>query len=130
MADEQRTPGTHKTTQNARITNNARVTLAKGKLSKTVEDLTVQQQGFPEGTVELLEEKSLQKPSADATALTLANFGLADDNEWTTVPCKGKSDMEMEEASHQGEQQRDGTPERKETSNAATRSTTTLERRK
>eukprot|EP00957_Ditylum_brightwellii_P171143 13028171-Ditylum_brightwellii.AAC.1 len=67
MADEQRTPGTHKMTQNARVTNNARVTLAKGKLSKTVEDLAVQQQGFPEGAVELLEEKSLQKPPADAT---------------------------------------------------------------
>eukprot|EP00957_Ditylum_brightwellii_P158587 12071406-Ditylum_brightwellii.AAC.1 len=81
MADKQQTPGTHKTTQNTRITNNARGTLAKEKLSKTVEDLGVQQQGFPKGAVELLEEKSLQKPPADATALTLANFGMADDNE-------------------------------------------------
>eukprot|EP00957_Ditylum_brightwellii_P093499 7120328-Ditylum_brightwellii.AAC.1 len=120
MADKQQTPSTHKTTQNVRITNNARVTLVKGKLSKTVEDLAVQQQGFPEGAVELLEEKSLQKPPADATSLTLANFGMTDDNKWTMVTCKGKSDMEMEEASRQGEQQRDRTPKRKETSNAAT----------
>eukprot|EP00957_Ditylum_brightwellii_P104576 7968702-Ditylum_brightwellii.AAC.1 len=81
MADEQRTTGTHKTMQNSRITSNARGTLAKEKLPKTVEDLAVQQQGFPKGTVELLEEKPLQKPPADATVLTLANFGMADDNE-------------------------------------------------
>eukprot|EP00957_Ditylum_brightwellii_P026122 1975052-Ditylum_brightwellii.AAC.2 len=37
--------------------------------------------------------------------------------------------MEMEEV-NQGEQQRSGTPKRKETSNTATMSTTTLERRK
>eukprot|EP00957_Ditylum_brightwellii_P185059 14093028-Ditylum_brightwellii.AAC.1 len=43
---------------------------------------------------------------------------------------KGKSDMEMEEVIHQREQQRGGTPKRKEMSNAATISTTTLERRK
>eukprot|EP00957_Ditylum_brightwellii_P198240 15105430-Ditylum_brightwellii.AAC.1 len=67
MADEQQTTGTHKTTQNARITSNARGTPAIEKLSKTVEDLVVEQQGFPEGVVELLEEKSLQKPPADAT---------------------------------------------------------------
>eukprot|EP00957_Ditylum_brightwellii_P120951 9224880-Ditylum_brightwellii.AAC.1 len=115
MADEQQTTGTHKTTQNARIMNNARGTLAKEKLSKTVEDLAVQHQGFPKGAVELSEEKSLQKPPADATALSLANFGMADDNEWMTMTCKGKSDMEMEKVIHQGEQQRGGTPKRKET---------------
>eukprot|EP00957_Ditylum_brightwellii_P116831 8911569-Ditylum_brightwellii.AAC.1 len=38
--------------------------------------------------------------------------------------------MEMEEVIHQGEKQKGGTPKRKETSNAATMSTTTLERRK
>eukprot|EP00957_Ditylum_brightwellii_P157817 12012177-Ditylum_brightwellii.AAC.1 len=62
-----------------------------------MEDLAVQQQGFHKGTVELSEEKSLQKPPADATKLTLANFGMADDNEWMTMTCKDKSDMEMEE---------------------------------
>eukprot|EP00957_Ditylum_brightwellii_P046558 3532809-Ditylum_brightwellii.AAC.1 len=67
MADEQQTPGTHKMTQNARITSNARGTLAKEKLSKTVEDLAGQQQGFPKGAIELSEEKSLQKPPADTT---------------------------------------------------------------
>eukprot|EP00957_Ditylum_brightwellii_P007428 562220-Ditylum_brightwellii.AAC.1 len=102
MADEQQTPGTHKMTQNTRITNNARGTLAKEKLTKTVEDLDIQQQGFPEGAVEVSEEKSLQKPPADDTALTLAKFGMVDDNEWMMMTCKGKSDMEMEEASHQG----------------------------
>eukprot|EP00957_Ditylum_brightwellii_P105065 8008012-Ditylum_brightwellii.AAC.1 len=80
MADKQRTPGTHKMTQNARITNNVRGMLAKEKLPKTVEDLAVQQQDFSKGAVELSEEKFLQKPPADATALTLANFGMADDN--------------------------------------------------
>eukprot|EP00957_Ditylum_brightwellii_P026617 2012631-Ditylum_brightwellii.AAC.1 len=67
MADKQRTTGTHKTTQNVRIMSNARGMLAIEKLSNTVEDLAVQQQGFPKGAVELLEEKSLQKPPADAT---------------------------------------------------------------
>eukprot|EP00957_Ditylum_brightwellii_P034225 2595233-Ditylum_brightwellii.AAC.1 len=90
MADEQQMSGTHKTTQNARISSNVRTTLAKEKLSKIVEDLAVQQQGFPKGAVELLEEKSLQKSPADTTALTLANFGMADDNKWTMVTGKGK----------------------------------------
>eukprot|EP00957_Ditylum_brightwellii_P069116 5246987-Ditylum_brightwellii.AAC.1 len=130
MADEQQTTGTHKTTQNARITSNARGTLAKEKLPKTVENLAVQQQGFPEGAVELSEEKSLQKPPADATALTMANFSMADDNKWMTMTRKGKLDTEIEEAINQGEKQRGGTPKRKETSNTATMSTTTLERRK
>eukprot|EP00957_Ditylum_brightwellii_P098530 7505805-Ditylum_brightwellii.AAC.1 len=95
--------------------NNARGMQAKEKLSKTVEDLAVQQQGFPKGTVELLEEKSSQKPPVDATALTLAKFGLTDDNEWMMMTHKGKLDMEMEEVIPQGEQQRGGTPKRKET---------------
>eukprot|EP00957_Ditylum_brightwellii_P170284 12962177-Ditylum_brightwellii.AAC.1 len=55
---------------------------------------------------------------------------MADENEWTTVTCKGKSDMEMEEVIPTGEQQKEGTPKRKEMSNAVTRSTITLERRK
>eukprot|EP00957_Ditylum_brightwellii_P108797 8299349-Ditylum_brightwellii.AAC.1 len=67
MADKQQTTGTHKTMQNARITSNVRGMSTIEKLSKTVEDLAVQQQGFPEGAIELSEEKSLQKPSADAT---------------------------------------------------------------
>eukprot|EP00957_Ditylum_brightwellii_P108222 8256912-Ditylum_brightwellii.AAC.1 len=67
MANKQRTTSTHKTMQNTRITSNARGTLAIEKLSKTVEDLAVQQQSFPKGVVEFLEEKSLQKPPADAT---------------------------------------------------------------
>eukprot|EP00957_Ditylum_brightwellii_P055633 4215570-Ditylum_brightwellii.AAC.1 len=94
MADEQQTTGIHKTTQNARIMSN---------------------QGFPEGAVKLSEEKSLQKSPADATALTLANFGMAHDNEWRTMNCKGKLNTEMEEATDQREQQRGGTPKRKET---------------
>eukprot|EP00957_Ditylum_brightwellii_P028296 2137567-Ditylum_brightwellii.AAC.1 len=93
-------------TQNARITSNARGTPATEKLPKTVEDLAAQQQGFSEGTVELLEKKSLQKPPADNTALTLANYSMADDNEWRTMTHKGKLDTEMEEATNQGEQQR------------------------
>eukprot|EP00957_Ditylum_brightwellii_P083918 6377941-Ditylum_brightwellii.AAC.1 len=104
-------------TQNARITSNARTTLVNEKLPKTVEDLAVQQQGFPEGAVELSEEKSSQKPPTDATALTLANIGMADENEWMAVNHKGKSDMEMEEAIQPGEQQKEGNPKRKETSN-------------
>eukprot|EP00957_Ditylum_brightwellii_P024527 1851793-Ditylum_brightwellii.AAC.1 len=86
-------------------------------MSKTVEDLAVQQQSFPKGTVKLSEEKSLQKPPADATALTLANIGMADENKWTMVTCKGKSDIEMEEAVQPREQQKEGTPKRKEASN-------------
>eukprot|EP00957_Ditylum_brightwellii_P085917 6536358-Ditylum_brightwellii.AAC.1 len=83
MADEQQTSGTHKTTQNVRIMSNARTTLDNEKLSKTVEDLAGHQQGSPEGAVKLLEEKSLQKPPADDTALTLANIDMADENKWT-----------------------------------------------
>eukprot|EP00957_Ditylum_brightwellii_P047677 3622327-Ditylum_brightwellii.AAC.1 len=43
---------------------------------------------------------------------------------------KGKLDKEMEEATNQGEQQRGGTPKRKETSNTATMPMTMLEQRK
>eukprot|EP00957_Ditylum_brightwellii_P036634 2775421-Ditylum_brightwellii.AAC.1 len=106
MAYEKQTTGTHKTMQNARITSNARGTPAIGKLSNTVEDL---------------------QPPADATALTLANYSMADDNEWRMMNCKGKLDTEMEEATNQREQQRGRTPKRKETSNTATMPMTTLE---
>eukprot|EP00957_Ditylum_brightwellii_P013442 1014788-Ditylum_brightwellii.AAC.2 len=68
MADKQQTSGTHKTTQNARITSNASTTQVNEKLSKIVEDLAGHQQGFPEGAVELLEEIFLQKPPVDAMA--------------------------------------------------------------
>eukprot|EP00957_Ditylum_brightwellii_P080512 6123864-Ditylum_brightwellii.AAC.1 len=54
---------------------------------------------------------------------------MADDNEYMTMTRKGKLDTEMEEAINQGEQQIGGTPKRKETSNTATMSTTTLKRR-
>eukprot|EP00957_Ditylum_brightwellii_P105492 8042154-Ditylum_brightwellii.AAC.1 len=59
MADKQRTSGTHKMTQNARITSNTRTTLVNKELSKIVVDLAGHQQGFPEGAVKLLEKKSL-----------------------------------------------------------------------
>eukprot|EP00957_Ditylum_brightwellii_P020261 1529230-Ditylum_brightwellii.AAC.1 len=71
MANDQQTSGEHKMIQNARSISKASTPSVKKTLSKTVEDLAGLQQGFPKGTVKLLEEKSLQKPSTDAKALTL-----------------------------------------------------------
>eukprot|EP00957_Ditylum_brightwellii_P000859 68209-Ditylum_brightwellii.AAC.1 len=55
---------------------------------------------------------------------------MAGENKWMTVTRKGKSAMEIEEATQTGEQQIKGTPKRKETSNVVTRSSMTLEQRK
>eukprot|EP00957_Ditylum_brightwellii_P066839 5072596-Ditylum_brightwellii.AAC.1 len=98
MADKQHTSGEHKSIQKGRSTRKASTPQVRKKLSKTVEDLTGHQQGFLKGAVKLLEEKSLQKPPADAKALTLANNDMAEENEWTTVNNKGKLDMEVDEA--------------------------------
>eukprot|EP00957_Ditylum_brightwellii_P007325 556086-Ditylum_brightwellii.AAC.1 len=98
MADDQQTFSKHKSIQSARSISKASTPNVKKKLSKTVEDLAGHQQGFPKGAVELLEEKSLQKPPADAKALTLANNDTMEGNEWTTVNNKGKLDMEVDKA--------------------------------
>eukprot|EP00957_Ditylum_brightwellii_P110760 8448236-Ditylum_brightwellii.AAC.2 len=98
MADDQQTSSKHKLIQNTRSISKASTPNVKKKLSKTVEDLAGHQQGFPEGTVELSEEKSLQKPPADAKALTLANNNTTEENEWTTVNNKRKLDMEVDKA--------------------------------
>eukprot|EP00957_Ditylum_brightwellii_P110988 8464767-Ditylum_brightwellii.AAC.1 len=55
---------------------------------------------------------------------------MAEEIEWTTVTRKGKSAMEIEETIQTGEQQKKGTPKRKETSNASTGQSMTLEQRK
>eukprot|EP00957_Ditylum_brightwellii_P033869 2566708-Ditylum_brightwellii.AAC.1 len=75
MANKQRASVAHKTSQNVRSIGKARTTSVHKELSKTVEDLARHQQGFPKGTEELSEEKSLQKPPADTTVLTLADGG-------------------------------------------------------
>eukprot|EP00957_Ditylum_brightwellii_P131428 10023846-Ditylum_brightwellii.AAC.1 len=85
MANEQQASVAHKTSQNARSISKARTPSVQKKLSQKVEDLAGQQQGFPEGVVKLSEDKSLQKPPTDATALTLADGGSTEKNEWTTV---------------------------------------------
>eukprot|EP00957_Ditylum_brightwellii_P080961 6158508-Ditylum_brightwellii.AAC.1 len=130
MADKQHTSGAHKLIQNTRTTSKASTPQVRKKMSKTVEDLAGHQQGFPKGTVKLSEEKSLQKPPAKAMALTLANNDMAEENKWTTVNNKGKSDMEVEEAVQLGEERPEGTLKRKETSNGHTRTTPSLEQRK
>eukprot|EP00957_Ditylum_brightwellii_P084509 6426086-Ditylum_brightwellii.AAC.1 len=94
MADDQQTSGKHKSIQNARSISKASTPNVKKKLSKTMEDLAGHQQGLPKGAVKLLGEKSLQKPPADAKALTLANNDTTEENKWTTVNNKGKLDME------------------------------------
>eukprot|EP00957_Ditylum_brightwellii_P055926 4237668-Ditylum_brightwellii.AAC.1 len=104
MADDQQTPGKHKSIQNVRSITKASTPNVKKKLSKTVEDLAGQQQGFPEGTVELLEEKSLQKPPAGAKALTLANDDTTEENKWTTVNNTRKLAMEVDEAYKQSKE--------------------------
>eukprot|EP00957_Ditylum_brightwellii_P058062 4403336-Ditylum_brightwellii.AAC.1 len=55
---------------------------------------------------------------------------MAEENEWTTVNNKGKSDMEVEEVVQLGKEIPEGTPKRKETSNGHTRTTPSLEQRK
>eukprot|EP00957_Ditylum_brightwellii_P053125 4028055-Ditylum_brightwellii.AAC.1 len=81
MANEQQASVAHKTIQNARSIGKARTPSVNKKLSQTVEDLTGHQQGFLKDVVKLSEEKSLQKPSADATALTLADGGSTKKNQ-------------------------------------------------
>ena len=81
MANKPQSSIAHKSRLNTRGIGKARTTSVNKKLSKTVEDLAVQQQCFPGGTVELSEEKSLQKPPADASTLTLANIGMAEEIE-------------------------------------------------
>eukprot|EP00957_Ditylum_brightwellii_P088355 6730366-Ditylum_brightwellii.AAC.1 len=80
MADEQQTSHKHKSIQNARSITKASTPNVKKKMSKTVEDLDGHQQGFPEGAVKLLKEKSLQKRPVDANALTLANNDTTEEN--------------------------------------------------
>eukprot|EP00957_Ditylum_brightwellii_P080478 6121272-Ditylum_brightwellii.AAC.1 len=84
MADEQQVSVAHKTIQNARSIIKARTPSVQKNLSQTVEDLAGHQQGFPKGAVKLSEEKSLQKPPANAKALTLADGGTTEEIEWTT----------------------------------------------
>eukprot|EP00957_Ditylum_brightwellii_P096726 7366801-Ditylum_brightwellii.AAC.1 len=59
MAIKLQSPVAHKSSLNTRSIGKARTTSGHKKLSKTVEDLAVQQQGFPKGAVKLSEEKSL-----------------------------------------------------------------------
>eukprot|EP00957_Ditylum_brightwellii_P200684 15298487-Ditylum_brightwellii.AAC.1 len=104
MADDQQTSGEHKTIQSVKSISKASAPSVKKKMSKTVEDLAGVQQGFPEGTVELLEETSLQKPPADAKALTLADGGTTKEIKWTTVNSTGKSAMEIDKAHKQSKE--------------------------
>eukprot|EP00957_Ditylum_brightwellii_P080573 6128883-Ditylum_brightwellii.AAC.1 len=93
MADEEQMSSKHKSIQIARSISKASTPNVRKKLSKTVEELAGHQQGFPEGVVEFLEEKSSQKPPVEAKALILANNDIVEENEWTMVNSKGKLDM-------------------------------------
>eukprot|EP00957_Ditylum_brightwellii_P008833 670020-Ditylum_brightwellii.AAC.1 len=98
MADEQQTSSKHKLIQNTRSISKASTHSVRKKLSKTVEDLAGVQQGFPKGVVELSEEKSLQKPTADTKALTQANDGTMEENKWTMVNDLGKLAMGIDKS--------------------------------
>eukprot|EP00957_Ditylum_brightwellii_P025777 1949838-Ditylum_brightwellii.AAC.1 len=67
MDGEQRMGELHKTTTKGTKVSDKLGKHTNKKLSKTVEDFAVNQQCFPEGVVELSDEKSLQKPPADTT---------------------------------------------------------------
>eukprot|EP00957_Ditylum_brightwellii_P189980 14463078-Ditylum_brightwellii.AAC.1 len=97
MANELQLAVAHKSRLNTRGIGKAKTTSVNKKLSKTVEDLAVQQQGFPKTTVELSEEKSLQKPHADAAALTQADGGHKETQGWTTVKNTSKNGMDIDD---------------------------------
>eukprot|EP00957_Ditylum_brightwellii_P206298 15347730-Ditylum_brightwellii.AAC.1 len=130
MANDQQTSGKHKMIQNTRSISKASTPSVKKKLSKTVEYLAGLQQGFPKGTVELLEEKSLQKPPANTTALTLADGGTTEEIEWTTVNNTGKLANEIDEAYKQSKEKPASSTKRKEQGNSNIITTPILERRK
>eukprot|EP00957_Ditylum_brightwellii_P003774 286671-Ditylum_brightwellii.AAC.1 len=67
MDVEQRTAESQKTTTKGTKVSDKHDKHTNKKLSKTVEDVAVNQQSFSEGVVELSEEKSLQRPPADTT---------------------------------------------------------------
>eukprot|EP00957_Ditylum_brightwellii_P063641 4830701-Ditylum_brightwellii.AAC.2 len=110
MANEQQASVAHKTSQNARSIGKSRTIRVHKKLFKTVEDLAGQQQGFPECTVKLLEEKSSQKPPADAMSLTLADGGPTAENKWTTVNNTSKTAMEIDDAHQQSKNKQEESP--------------------
>eukprot|EP00957_Ditylum_brightwellii_P116047 8853299-Ditylum_brightwellii.AAC.1 len=130
MANEQQASVTHKTIQNTRSIGKTRTPSVNKKLSQTVEDLAGHQQGFPKGVVELSEEKSSQKPPADATALTLADGGSKDKTKWTTVNNMGKSAMEIDEAHQQSKKKTKSSPKRRDRGNINNINIPTLEHRK
>ena len=104
--------------------------LAKEKLIKIVEDLAVQQQGFPKGAVELLEEKSSQKPPADTTVLTRQHHHDATDNNWTTVKRNRNNAMTLEDKAENQTNPNESTPKRKGNNLFGEASQRTTERKK
>eukprot|EP00957_Ditylum_brightwellii_P138833 10582621-Ditylum_brightwellii.AAC.1 len=77
--------GKHKTIQNGRSICKVSIPSCKKKLSKTVEDLAGLKEGFYKGMVELVDENSLQKPAVVATVSSLADGGIMEEIEQTTV---------------------------------------------
>eukprot|EP00957_Ditylum_brightwellii_P039082 2954114-Ditylum_brightwellii.AAC.1 len=101
MANEQQASVAHKTSQNTRSIGKARTTSVDKKLSKTVEDFA---------GLKLSEEKSLQKPPVDATALTLADGGSTEKNRWTTVNNTSKTTMEIDDTHQQSKNKQEKSP--------------------
>ena len=95
MANKPQFSVAHKSRLNTRGIGKARTSSVNKKLPKTVEDLAVQQQDFPGYTVELLEEKSLQKPPVDDAVLNLADVEQKEIQEWTKVNNTSKNGMEI-----------------------------------
>eukprot|EP00957_Ditylum_brightwellii_P096937 7382122-Ditylum_brightwellii.AAC.1 len=114
MANEQQASVAHKRIQNARSISKARTPSVNKKLSTTVEDLAGNQQGFPEGVVELSEEKLLQKPFVDAMTLTLADGGSMEETKWTTVNNTSKLAMQIDEAHQQSKKKPANSPKRRD----------------
>eukprot|EP00957_Ditylum_brightwellii_P153819 11708002-Ditylum_brightwellii.AAC.1 len=97
MANKLQSSVAHKSRLNTRGTSKPRATSVNKKLSKTMEDLAVQQQGFPGYAVELLEEKSLQKPPADAAVLNLADVEKTETHGWNKANNTSKSGMDIDD---------------------------------
>ena len=113
MDGKQRTAESHKTTTKGTKASDENGKHTKKKLSKTVEDFAVNQQSFPEGVVELSEEKSSQKPPADTTVLTRQHQQDATDNDWKTVNRNRNNAMTLEDTVENHTNPNDSTPKRK-----------------
>ena len=113
MDVEQRTVGSHKTTTNGTKASDEHDKQTTKKLSKTVEDFADYQQSFPEGVVELSEEKSLQKPPADTTVLTRQHQTDAMVNNWKTVTRNRSNAMAIDDTNENQNSPNNSTPKRK-----------------